>query len=86
MHLPRQTQSGAIPYVIIGIIIVVIIIVIVVATSGRGTVPPSQIPGTNTCFTYCIGLVEFQCGDNEVMGVCFGVWDCRAEIGPHDCQ
>lgn len=26
--------------------------------------------------TYCIGLVEFCCQNDEAIGACVGVWDC----------
>jgi len=85
----RHDERGAVPVaIIVGVVIVAIIVVILVATTqGRDVTPPSQVPGAeNACFTYCIGVVEFQCGDNELMGACFGVWDCDEEIGVHECR
>ncbi|MEW6297511.1 MAG: hypothetical protein AB1671_07200 [Thermodesulfobacteriota bacterium] len=74
--------------IVVVIVVLVVVGLIVAATqSGKGTTPPSQVPGAaNTCFTYCLGLVELQCGDNEVIGVCLGVWDCTAQIGAHECR
>ena len=85
----RLDSRGAIPPAVIVavVIIVIVIVVVVVGTQGRDVTPPSQVPGAeNTCFTYCIAVGEFQCGDNEVMGFCLGVWDCDEEIGAHECR
>jgi len=74
--------------IVIGIAIVAaIVVILIVTTNQKSEPPPSQVPGGgNTCFTYCIGFVEFQCGDNKLIGPCFGVWDCKAEIGAHECK
>lgn len=88
MRLPKD-QRGLTGWEIVAVIVVLVIVGLIVAASqsGKDVTPPSQAPGAaNTCFTYCLGLVELQCGDNEVIGVCFGVWDCRAEIGAHECR
>ena len=67
-----RDQRGAIP---------------VAVSRGRDVTPTSQAPGAeNTCFTYCIGVVEFQCGDDELLGACLGLWDCADEIGVHECK
>jgi hypothetical protein len=59
----------------------------VIATQGKNVTPPSQVPGAaNTCFTSCWGFVELQCGDNELIGACFGVWGCDSQTGPHECK
>ena len=82
-------QKGVADWVIVvGVIVVLAVIgLVAAATVGKDTTPPSQVPGAeNTCFTYCMGLVELQCGDNELMGACFGVWDCNAQIGAHECR
>jgi hypothetical protein len=88
MRIPKR-QRGITGWEIVIVIVVLLVVaaIVVATTSGRDTTPPSQVPGAeNTCFTYCLGLVELQCGDNEVMGACFGVWDCNAEIGAHECR
>lgn len=72
--------------IVIGVLVVVAIVVVVVSR-GRDTTPPSQVPGAeNVCFTYCMGLVELQCGDDELIGACLGVWGCNEEIGAHECR
>ena len=88
MKKPAKTkgQAGWI-FLAVVVVVVVVIVAIVVSQQGRGTTPETQVPGAAaTCFTYCLGVVEFQCGDNEVMGVCFGTWGCDAEIGAHVCR
>ena len=85
-----KNQKGEITLlgVIIVVVVLVVVGVIVVATTNQNSPPPaSQAPGTsNTCFTYSLGLLEFQCGDNKFMGASFGIWDCREEIGAHECK
>jgi hypothetical protein len=69
------------------IVLIVVGIIIIIANTGKDTTPSSQAPGTvNTCFTYCMGVLEFQCGDNEFIGLCAGLWDCRDELGVHECK
>lgn len=85
----RRTEKGVADWVVVvGVLVVLAVIgLAVAATMGRDTVPPSQVPGAeNTCFTSCLGFVELQCGDNEVIGACFGVWGCDAQIGAHQCR
>lgn len=68
-------------------VLAVVGIIIAVATNQDSPAPPAQAPGTqNTCFTYSLGVLEFQCGDNKFMGPSFGIWDCRDEIGAHQCR
>lgn len=76
--------------IIITIIIVTVVLVVISVVMGwllGDRTPPAQEPRTEaTCFTYCSGLVEFQCGDNDIMGFCLGFWDCTEERGAHICQ
>ncbi|MCR4300467.1 MAG: hypothetical protein NUV51_02575 [Sulfuricaulis sp.] len=84
-----HSQRGAGPLGIIVVIVVLVIIgLIIIAVTNQSTPPPpSQAPGTtSTCFTYSLGFLEFQCGDNKFMGASFGIWDCKAEIGAHQCR
>ena len=74
--------------VIIVVIVISVIGVIIAVASNQNTPPPSgQEPGSpQTCYSYCMGLVELQCGDNKFMGGCFGIWDCKAQTGAHQCR
>ena len=83
-------RAFAIDPISVGVVIVVLVVVgvlIIVLGINEGATPPSQAPGTEaTCFTYCMGALEFQCGDDEFIGLCFGIWDCKAELGAHTCR
>lgn len=56
---------------------------------------PVSIARADTCYTKCIGLVQFECGTNKLFGMCVGAWGCptgytlgeiRAEgQGAHEC-
>jgi hypothetical protein len=83
-------QKGIVewPVILAAIVVLVVVgLVVAAASSGRDVTPPSQVPGAqNACFTSCLGLVELQCGDNELMGACLGVWGCDAGLGVHECR
>lgn len=83
-------QKGVAEWVVViaTIAVVAVIGLIIAATSDENTPPPpSQVPGTkDICYTSCLGLVELQCGDNKLMGACFGLWDCSAGHGAHKCK
>ncbi|WP_461482474.1 hypothetical protein [Porticoccus sp.] len=85
-----KNQKGEVTLlgVIIVVAVLVVVALIIVATTNQSSPPPpSQAPGTtSTCFTYSLGLLEFQCGDNKFMGASFGIWDCKAGIGAHQCK
>lgn len=85
--MKEQPGFAAWPIVVAIAVLVLVGLIIAASQSGKDTTPPSQAPGAaNTCFTYCLGFVELQCGDNEVIGACLGVWDCKAQIGAHECR
>jgi hypothetical protein len=89
IHLQQGGIQANLIYIIIGFI-VVMLLVVVVSVLVSIFFPPSSAPpandATNTCFTYSLGVMEFQCGDNKIMGPSFGVWDCKAQIGAHTCK
>lgn len=87
-RLHRQRGEVTLLGVIIVFAVLLIVgLIVVVATSQTTPPPPSQQPGaSNTCFTYSLGFLEFQCGDNKFMGGSFGIWDCKAQIGVHQCK
>ena len=40
-----------------------------------------------TCHTYCLGVVQLECGSNKAVGACFGAWDCSPpDKGAHPCK
>lgn len=91
MNLPTRQRGVGFWEVVITILIVTVVLIVISVVMGLllggGDPPPPQAIGTeNVCYTYCSGLVEFQCGDNDMMGACLGFWDCSAEIGAHQCQ
>ena len=39
------------------------------------------------CHTYCLGVVQLECGSNKAVGACFGAWDCSPpDKGAHPCK
>ena len=89
-RLKIPQQGVTLVEVIVTLVIVAVVLVIisvVMAFLFGSSVPPSQVPGAeNVCFSYCAGFVEFQCGDNQIMGLCAGFWDCASETGAHACR
>jgi hypothetical protein len=88
MHkIPLQNGQALLGLLIVVAVLVVVGLILIATTSQEAPAPPSQQPGAaNTCFTYSLGVLEFQCGDNKFMGASFGIWDCKAGIGAHPCK
>lgn len=93
----RNKSRGAIPIgliiflVVVGIFIAIVFVAFILTSgsgstsSGGGGQTSGQVPGTNTCFSQCLGAVELECGTNNYMGLCLGAWGCTAELGTHTC-
>jgi hypothetical protein len=88
MHkIPLQNGQTLIGVLIVVAVLVVVGLIVMASTSQESPAPSSQQPGAaNTCFTYSLGVLEFQCGDNKFIGPSLGIWDCKAGIGAHQCK
>ena len=86
-----EIAIGLIIFLAVVAIFILIVFVAYVATSSSpsptstGNGQDGQVPGTNTCFSQCIGVVELECGTGTIMGACLGAWGCSAELGTHTC-
>lgn len=85
-----MNQRGIADWIlIVGVFVVLALVgLVVIATTDQSAPPPtSQEPGVSSvCYTYSLGFLEFQCGDNKFMGGSLGIWDCKAGIGAHTCR
>lgn len=81
-----MAMAATIGGIVVVVLVLVLVAVIVSASTPPGTASGQAAGSDDVCFTYCMGVVEMQCGDNEILGPCFGIWDCRAEIGAHECK
>ncbi|TNE75868.1 MAG: hypothetical protein EP334_09500 [Gammaproteobacteria bacterium] len=84
-----KAQGGVVVGIIVTIVVLAVIGAIVAGTSGGGD------GGGNTggddiggiCHSYCLGLVQLECGSNVAVGACFGAWDCSPpDKGAHECK
>lgn len=54
----------------------------VVSVPGLGDMPVEDEP----CFTKCFLVLEFACENSQLVGQCFGFWECDAGNGAHECM
>lgn len=81
-----KKQRGIAAWIVALLVTVAVLAVIgavIAVSSGSG-----DGGGENrTCHTYCLGLVQLECGSNKAVGACFGAWDCSPpDKGAHPCK
>ncbi len=80
-----KRRAGILPGIIITIIVLAIVGGIIVATSGSGDGDGGD--NNRICHTYCLGVVQLECGSNKAVRACFGTWDCSPpDKGLHECK
>lgn len=82
-----------------GIIVVIVVLavvagIIIAGSSGgsKGSNDGSSgesggMAENRVCHTYCMGVVQLECGSNKAVGACLGAWDCSPpDKGDHLCE
>jgi hypothetical protein len=69
-------------------VVVGLAIAAAVSTYQKAHPSPPQNPsgGSDPCFSYCLGVLKFRCGDGQFLGGCLGVYGCDSEVVEQDCQ
>ena len=79
--------SAAVSPIIIGVIVVVVIVVVVAVVAWQNGKDSKRADGNQeTCFSYCVGLAEFECGSGKFIGGCLGVFGCNEQVDEHPCK
>ena len=82
-----KKQRGIAAWIVALLVTVAVLAVvgaIVAVSSGGGDGGGGE---NRICHTYCLGLVELECGSNKAVGACFGAWDCSPpDKGAHACK
>lgn len=85
----KKQQGVAIWAIVVTIVVLAVIGVIIAAGSSGGGDNNSggDSAGNGVCHTYCLGLVQLECGSNKAVGACIGAWDCSPpDKGAHQCK
>mgnify|MGYP000064516454 CR=1 FL=1 len=89
----KAKQKGVSIWAILGTIAVLTVVGLIIAGTSGGGGDGGNDGGNNggndnnICHSYCLGLVELECGSNKAVGACFGAWDCSPpDKGAHECK
>lgn len=91
MKIRHQKGIGIFGIIVVIVVLVIVAGIIIAASSGGKGDGGDEAGGNNDvggiCHTYCMGVIELECGSNAPVGACFGAWDCSPpEVGPHQCK